>query len=448
MINQLYEGAIATRLGELTSQVMGDLQNPNKIKIRDLGKALDADPVAYSCAELKASRAIETVGDYKHENGEIDKFVNKNFETLIGNIQEVFGELCSSLPFGFALMEIVWKKQKYKNRIYWVIKEFRSLKPENVSFKVHNGDISYVLYQDGGVEKKIPMWKIIHIANGFITKSGAKKYFGNPELKRAYPYIKLKSLIFAELGVSAKRTATGLLWGQANSNLSTTLTDENGKPLRDNTGAVKTIPHTQALQRQLKQIENNSAVVTDENTQLQALNVPGGEQFWNYAKAMLDEQIMRAFSIPELVWSGGSGSLGLGALSNVQLTLLDSSIQSVVQQIKNKMIEKVVRPLIISNFGHQNNYGEFTRQIQDDPQMESQVTSNLITALSMGLVPSNDPQAINELRRRIRLEPLNNEEQQLQQELEKQIQALQEKNQALEENTENIEEETANNQGF
>lgn len=433
MINQLYEGAIASRLGELTSQIMGELTNPSKISIEQMDKALDTDPVAFACCELKASRAIETVGDYKHNDGDIDNFVNDNLKNINGNIEEVFGQLSSSLPFGFAIVEIIWRKERYKNRFFWKVDEFRALKQENVRFKTEKGNVSHIIYQDGGIEKKIPISKVIIISNGFITKRGAKKYFGNPELKRAYPYIRLKSLIFAELGVSAKRTATGLLWGQGNSNLSTVLKDETGKPLKDNQGNSKTVPHTQAIQSQLKNIENNSFIVTDENTELNSLNVPGGERFWQFAKDMLDEQIMRAFSIPELVWSGGNASLGQGAVSNVQLTLLDSSIQSIVTQIKNGMIEKVIRPLIINNFGHQKTYGNFERQPQDDPQMETQVTSNLITALSMGLVSTNDTEAINELRRRIRLEPKSNKENEMQQELEKQIQTLQEQNQQLQE---------------
>jgi hypothetical protein len=95
------------------------------------------------------------------------------------------------------------------------------------------------------------------------------------------------------------------------------------------------------------------------------------------------------------------------------------------------MLEKVIRFLIINNFGHQENYGKFDPKPQNDPNQEAVVTSNLITALSTGLVSSNDPEAINSLRRRIQLSPLEDEDLEVQKHLEEQIQALEQKNNEL-----------------
>jgi hypothetical protein len=410
---------------------MGELENPHKVKLDDQIKALEADPVAYSCAELKASRLIKTIGEYVHEDGEITNFVNDNLQNLVGNFDEVVGELASALPFGFCAMEIVWKTQKIGKRVYWRIKEFRSMKQDQVAFQVKNGNVTHIKYNDGGIEKWIPMQKVVHVANGFITKNGAKKYFGNPELKRAYPYIRLKSLIFSELGVSAKRTATGFLHGKADSNKVTQLLDSRGKPIPDGKGGFLEISHTKALQTQFKNLETNGYIVTDNNVDINPLNVNSGERFWNFAKQMLDEQIMRSFSIPELIWNAGIGSLHTNALGQQQLTILDSSIESISQQIKNVMLEKVIRFLIINNFGHQENYGKFDPKPQNDPNQEAVVTSNLITALSTGLVSSNDPEAINSLRRRIQLSPLEDEDLEVQKHLEEQIQALEQKNNEL-----------------
>lgn len=451
-LNELYEGAVASRLGELTNQVMGELQNPHKIKLKDMVKALEADPVAYACSELKASRLIQTIGEYVHEEGEVSNFVNDNLDTLVGNFEEVIGELASALPFGFAIMEVVWKTTKIRKRLFWRVKEFRSLKVENIRFHVERGAVKHIIYDDGGIEKKIPLWKVVHVANGFITKAGSKKFYGNPELKRAYPYIRLKSLVFSEMGISAKRTATGLLWGQANSNSGTQLLDANGKPIPDGHGGYVEVKHTQALTKQLRNVENNSFVVTDENSSITPLSLNGGERFWSFAKVMLDEQIMRSFSVPELIWNAGAGSLGINALGQQQLTILDSSIQSISEQIKNELLEKVVRPMVINNFGHKKNYGKFERKPQDDPNQEAIVTSNLITALSMGLISSNDSEAVNALRRRIQLTPLEDDQLEVQQQMEEQIEALEQKNMELMQQMEELDvaddEAAMQNQGY
>lgn len=76
------------------------------------------------------------------------------------------------------------------------------------------------------------------------------------------------------------------------------------------------------------------------------------------------------------------------------------------------MIEKVIRPLIILNFGYQKSYGKFTVSVNTDPQQENLITQNLITAFSMGLVnPKTDIGAINTLREKLKLSPLTIEEQ-------------------------------------
>jgi hypothetical protein len=165
------------------------------------------------------------------------------------------------------------------------------------------------------------------------------------------------------------------------------------------------------LAKELSLLENNSKIITDKTNEIMAMNIPAGEQFWNFAKMLVDEQIMRSFLVPQMVWSEGSGALGVGSLSNTQLSVMDSSIEAVVRRIQDKIIQNIVKPLIIWNFGAQENYGEFKFSPKPDAQSEMLITQNLMSALSSGLISgASDLEAINELRKRLSLSVLTQDD--------------------------------------
>jgi hypothetical protein len=374
------------------------------IIIQDLIKILDKAPVAYACIELKAARATKLLGEYNHPNKEIEKWIKNNFSNMDSTLEDLVGFLTSCLPFGFSVAEIIFQAKTIQKRTEWRLKGFHYLCPDLITFQTYKGNLIGIKYSDGGKEVKIDYRKCIHITNGLCTKFGKKSVYGNPELKRAYPYIKLKQLLFAEMGVAAKTLATGIIVGKADSNLQIEKKDSKGN-------IIRTLTATENLAEELSLLENNSKIITDKANDIMTLGVPAGEQFWNLGKTLVDEQIMRAFLVPQMIWSEGSGALGIGALSNTQLSILDSSISSVVKRIQDKILETVIRPLIIYNFGYQESYGEFKFKAPPDVNSENIITQNLMTALSTGLfAPTTDLVAFNELRKRLNLPEMSSQD--------------------------------------
>lgn len=427
---KLIEGNISSRLGELTNSVLEDLTVPTrKYKLKDLVLALEQDPITYACTQLKTARAVNSFGIYGHENKEIDTWIKYQFEEMNIAFSEVVGRLSSALPLGFSICENIFKKTKTKTGFSWGLDTFHFLNPEKVVFQVTKGDLSSIKFTESNGEVKIPYWKCTHVTNGLSTNFGRKYAYGSPELIRAFPYIKLKQLIFAEMGISAKTLATGILVGRADSNNVVQLKDEFGRPISDGKGNYLTVTAVENLAKQFKTIENHSRIITDKSNEITALQIPNGAGFWSMALQLCDEQIMRSLLTPETIWREGNGALGMGALSQTQLSIFDSSIDAINKQIKENLIEKVVKPLIKWNFGDQSNYGKFEHTVVNDPQNEAFIIQNLFTAIGSGILDGQDLEVQNLIRKKLGLNLISPDEQaqkdKIKQDMEKEMQKLQ-----------------------
>lgn len=434
------ETQFATKLGDLTTSVLEELTDTNKkYKFKDLLVALEQDPVAYACTELKAARCVNSFGEYYVEDKSINEFVNHEFEDMRISLAEVVAKMASALPFGFSTTEACFKKKPNKSRtkpFVWTISDFIALNPANTTFLITKGEVEKVKYTQQGSDTEIPYWKILHIINGTSTSFGKKYVYGHAEVARAYPFIKLKQLIFAEMGVSAKTLATGILVGRADSNNIVQLKDSKGQPMKDASGNFYTISAVENLARQFKSIENHSRIVTDKNNDITSLSVPSGAGFWNMALNMCDEQIMRCFMTPETVWREGTSSLGVGTLSQTQLSVFDSSINAVNRQIKEALLEKVVKPMVKWNFGEQLKYGEFKHETKNDPQAENMIVQSIFAAIGQGIFDGQDLQIQNFLRSKLGLSAITAEEQELKDKMKQEMQAEMEKLKNLEMQTE------------
>jgi hypothetical protein len=415
-------GSISSQLGELTTTVIQEISNPSKISLKKLVEAAETDPIASACIQLKAARVMQLMrSPYTHKDKKITDYVNYNLENMNGSIPDLGLRLSSAMPFGFSTAEFNLKITQNK----WNLHNFHILDPRQTYFKAKFGNVCGVKYYDGGLSKNLPLWKVLTISNGLITGFGRKYIYGNPEMLRAYPYIRLKQLIFSEMSIAAKRLATGIVIGKADSNQLVQVLDANGQPIKDNRGQAKTISTVKHLEQQLKKIETNGYIITDKLNDVAAMQIPAGEQFWNLANTMLNEQIMRCFLVPDTIWAQGVASFGTGGLSTNQLNIMDSTINAIVEQVADQLIEKVFKRLIILNYGVQDTYGKFdTVSGANDPNLEGQRISNLINVLGMGLVPNTDTEALNVLRNSLGLPPISTEAMKFQSLLQGQMEQL------------------------
>lgn len=410
----LSNGAIASQITRLTQETIVEITRiADKYTINDFHKMLEVDPTSKACIEMKALRATISLGNYTNKNKEAQEWIKENFDEMSGALSTAIGQLCSSMALGFAVAEINFTNKSAGRWGEWRLESINILDPTKITFRGCKGKITEVVYNEGGKKKFIPYRKVLHVINGFANTFNEP--YGSAECRRAYPYYKCKQLFLAELTVAAKNQATGLLTGFADSNDTVRLLDSDGKTKKNPDGSDKIVSAVESLFYQLQNLENSNIVVTDLKNRIAPMQLPTGENFFNISLQYLDRQIMKSFGVSALTFDEGSGNaLGNSGLSQNHRSVLDSQIEAIVGQLRDKLIENVVRPLLVSNFGikYSRNLGSFSMQPYSDPMLIMQKGQFLMQAMGAGLIPASDISAVNALREFAGIAPIDENEQQ------------------------------------
>ncbi len=417
----MFPGKITSRIYRLADTTLSEINNIDSGCLNDYIKFTEREPIARQSIELKAMRAAMMFGEFEHTNKHIQKFVREMLDEIDLSFHKFVGQMASAMPYGFATSEIEFQYRPRDGA--WIVKGFVVLDPRRTSFKGGKGRIEYTIYRDR-TRKYVPYYKTLHIVGG-VGVDIDNEPFGHPEAKSALPYIKFKNSILSDMLVAGKNLATGILVGKVNSTKPVTVYNRDGKKNTSN-GQATVLPAAEAMARQMENLENNSFIVTDAENDVYSVQVGDGSQFWNYSLSIVDKYIRAAFAVPEMIFTENSTVLsGAASLQNQQSNIMDATILSIVKQLQDQLIEKAIRPVIIANFGTQNNYGKFGKVDNGDPNMELNKLGQLISATSMGIFSSDDIEVQNKLRETLGLPPINIKEKLKQLEMQLAIQAQQ-----------------------
>ncbi len=422
------EGQISAQINRLTGDIMREIMAPrDKYKLDDYINMLEQDPTSKACVELKALRATITLGDYQHKDKDAQEWIKGNFDSMDGALAAGIGQLCSAMPLGFAVAEINFTNKAPGRYGEWRLESINILDPRRITFRGAAGRINEVVYRDGmGRKKYIPYKKCLHVVNGLATTFNEP--FGSAEARRAMPYYRAKQLMLAELTVAAKNQATGIITAFADSNDSVRLLGADGKPVKNPDGTDKIVSAQESLLYQLQGLENSSILVTDLKNRVAPMQLPSGENFFNINLQFLNRQILMSYGVSALMFDeGSSGGLGNTGISQAHRSVLDSQIEAIVTQLRDKILENVVRPLLVYNFGskYAQNLGSFSMQPYTDPTLMMQKGQFLLQAITAGVIPASDITAINALREFAGIAPISYEDMQSLIEAQTQTQAAQ-----------------------
>jgi hypothetical protein len=215
--------------------------------------------------------------------------------------------------------------------------------------------------------------------------------------------------------VAARSNSSGILIGKADSGASVELVDSSGNAVRDMAGNVRTESAVVNLMKQLINVGENGYLCTDKNNEVTQLPLANtSPDFYAGAINVLDKGILRAFSIPSLIFEDSSAALTSGTISKQHQTTLDTSIESMVEQMRDQFLE-VIKSLIIFNFGTppDGDYGKFESVASLDPERASIKINNIISAVGSGLIPSTNLRVKNKLLELLELDSIGLDEQQL-----------------------------------
>jgi hypothetical protein len=408
-------GQITSTIGRLSQDAIQEITRlKGKYKLDDLIVMLKYDPTSKACRRLKTLRVQTALGDYGHPEKDIDKWMQGNFNEMEGTLQEAAAHLSNAMYLGTALCEIVLDNRVPGRWGEWRLKGLNPLDITKVSFRGTKGKITEVIYLDGdGRKKYIPYHRVVHIVND--PEMVFNDPFGMAESESAMPYYKSKQSLTAEMLVSGKNQATGILTAFADSNDSVRLLDVNGKPQKNMDGTDKIVSSVESLAYQLANLENSNVIVTDLKNKIIPLPLPTGDSFFINNLQYLNRQIMLSFGVSALMFDEGSvGGLGNSGISQSHKSVLDSQIDGIVKQIRDKLLEKVIKPLLVYNFGskYARNLGTFAVSASTDPNIIISKGNFLLSAITSGAIPASDISAINVLREMCGVPKIDMEEQQ------------------------------------
>jgi hypothetical protein len=400
-------GQISSSLNSITQTFLQEVSN-NDPKLIDYLKMARKDPLVRSCIELKCLRAALMLGKYSHEDAFIERWVQENFDGMRGSLTHIVGRLASAMALGFSGGEIVFTDEILGQ---WRLKNINILDQTRISFEGKNGEIFFLRYREStGKVKKIPYPKIIHVVNGFSSNIGEHDMvYGDPESGTAYQYYKAKQAILTEMMISAKNSASGMWLGKADSNETVQIVDSQGNPRFNSDGTPMVQSAVHALAQQLLNLENNSVLVTDNKNQVMPLIPTTKEATWQMYITILENGIMKSYGIPEMTFREG---VSFSNLSRQKKTILDAQIESVVAQIRDQLVEKIVKPLLIWNFGVTKNFGTFKMDEIEDQESISLRVQNIISAVSSQILPAQNINIQNALYDSLGLPTVTKEESQ------------------------------------
>lgn len=361
MIRDPQQGKLAPIIEDLVEDTIAELTNKDTEDVALYLEMLQSNCILGSMLEIETLLAYKELGEYHHENEEIQTFVRRNFEQMKGSLGHSFAEMYECTKgLGYNCSEIATAQVEGQ----WTLDTLLAINPTLYKFQGKAGEITELLYK-GKNEVTIPYDRVIH------TVSGLGLSFSNPygiaTCKRALAPWRAWKIFNAQMLIAGQRNATPITVGYADSNDRVAILDSTGRPIVDRaTGETSTIAAPQELANQLVKLENNSVITTDLKNKIEALNVQTDGSFFFSAIAICEEMMMKAFTFPNTVLSTAKNGSGDSNLNEGHRTVWRLSIQGLVSQISEAMLEQLIRPLIFWNFGEQEDYGEFRKDIDDE----------------------------------------------------------------------------------
>jgi len=296
---------------------------------------IDDDQVK-SALSIKKDMVVNTGWKITGDSDEANEFITDNFNHinelsgLDSSFDDVLRDMLSSYDYGFSITEPVYNIGKDGKYHYSFLK---TRAPHSFKFNMDlQGNVVEILQSTsskGEVGFK-PSTFLHHVY---------QMQFGNPygksDLRAAYVAWKAKKFFLRFFAIYVERFASGTIVGKYPKNYSPGEVDE--------------------FYKTIKSIQNATTMAIPEDTELDFMQLErdaGGI----YLKGLdyYNMQIARSILVPDLMGiSGGSSNKERGsqALGREQFKVFLSSIKKDRESLSRKVTMKLVRPLVLANFG-------------------------------------------------------------------------------------------------
>lgn len=371
-------------------------QNPDNLRIEDYERMIDTDETVFSGIEFVTLAALARLGEYTHSDGKIQDLVQESLEKMDDSFANAVSEILTAIWAGYSATEIIWREDK--GRV--MLGGLQTLHPNSVTLDIGrpgDGHLKNKLKQviqfygwGGQHQVNIPVDKCIVYSH----RCRFGNLYGKSRLKPAHKSWWLKDVALTAWGLTLQRYGSPHVVGKVGP----------GNVVIGN----QTVDSFTYLSQMIDSLSAKGSLVVDKNTEvdfLWPLRTFGGdfEMFVAYCNKM----IYRALLLPSLVADhGSSGSYSLG---QQHFDLFALSLEELLLEVTEVLLEQLVRPLIEFNFGPQDDYGEFGLENfqADDEKMLSELFKNLVDA---GTIDKTRLEDVNWMRLRVGMPELSPED--------------------------------------
>lgn len=304
--------------------------NPDDMTLDIYDKMLQDGQVAAAISMIKLTLLAKgyTVQGDDDETKEYAEFINTNFEQMQGHLEDTLKEMLTAIEYGYSCTEKVFE---YRDGAI-MLKKLKVLPPDSVKITTNRfGDIERVTQRVGSKEIDISPEKIIWWA--YEKRFG--NLYGQSDLRRVYKHWFIRDKMYRFANVAYERYGTPLLVGQ---------TKDGG-----DVGTMK---------RLLASINGLTGLAISEGDKIEAINGTQAD-FVGYINHH-GQQIMTTMLVPPMLLNLAEGQGGSYSLSENQLDIFIFRIQALQRQLKNKIEEELIRPLIDLNYPNATAYPSFT----------------------------------------------------------------------------------------
>ncbi|MFN3268730.1 MAG: hypothetical protein ACK416_05685, partial [Zestosphaera sp.] len=235
----LYSVNIADLSDKLFTTITAQSEKDVRTNVKELFDMVKKDPKAAKCLSLKALRATQSFGAFKHPKKEVESFIQSNLATLPHSMKSrLFTLLAVTIltGAGFAEFSITPRTRGFRGQ--WRLARINVLDPRRILNLVgRKGNVEYIEYDNGnGKIVKIPYKKCIHLVNNSGIALGKEGVLGVGDGEAAINYYKLKKAVLTQLAVATKNNSSGLLHVRAPNTGKTVLVDSKMEPIKDSKG--------------------------------------------------------------------------------------------------------------------------------------------------------------------------------------------------------------------
>ena len=400
-------GQIGTQTPIYLAQMNTFIANPSNVGIGILARMIETDDTIMSSVQFKSMMLLSKIGEYQHEDKKIEELVRKALKRLrLPNWRGSMEAQTSDGAYGFSISEILWGvnnelekvpmriKTYHPSTLCFEVDPYGDVTEEGViQFVVQNAQISnpnqYFPYFQYGFQVKnpfqtpddrllpyrmpfinnyglvrIPKNKCIHHISNNMLSFGSP--YGKTAVRTAHLAWQLKVFFMKQLGIAGKRQASPFIWATAPHG-----TNKVRMKNPQNPNATVDMNAIEAVTELLRQRESDDSIVTGPESvgyHVEAIaNQTNLDQFLNVIDH-LNTYMFRAFLLPSLVMTDGSA--GSRALGDKHFQIVDRIAEEDAQRFTDRIIDQLIRPTIIENFGEQDEYGHFAQRPQTIEERE------------------------------------------------------------------------------